>query len=284
MKTGLVAMIDVVAQTMNYSGATMAGPTIFAIMYSSVTIWVALLSRVLLKRQMSWLQCLSVVMVFSGLGITGFASLDLGAEVAFGTALLTVGAALHAFMYVLSEMIMSREGEAISARKYCAVYGTWAASVYFLWQVGYTRSRFDDLILGPMTAAGTTNGYALAILTAIGLMSCLHSVTFFHCVKHLPGGSTSAGVLKALQAAMVFAATSLAFCGRYGGTEMCFTRDKMLSLCVVVSGVFLFGKATNANERQGKESPPSVGLAERYSRINSLSEAEFEAAQGHREV
>ena len=81
-------MIDIIAQTMNYSGAIMAGPTIFAIVYSSVTIWCALLSRILLNRKMTQLQWLSIVIVFIGLGITGLSSLDLGKDVIQGTALV----------------------------------------------------------------------------------------------------------------------------------------------------------------------------------------------------
>eukprot|EP00579_Thalassiosira_antarctica_P006760 CAMPEP_0201888966 /NCGR_PEP_ID=MMETSP0902-20130614/28830_1 /ASSEMBLY_ACC=CAM_ASM_000551 /TAXON_ID=420261 /ORGANISM="Thalassiosira antarctica, Strain CCMP982" /LENGTH=349 /DNA_ID=CAMNT_0048419381 /DNA_START=174 /DNA_END=1223 /DNA_ORIENTATION=+ len=268
-KTGGVATIDIIAQTMNYSGATMAGPTIFAIIYSSVTIWCALLSRVLLKREMSCLQWISIAIVFVGLGVAGFSSLDLGPEVAIGTALVAFGSALHALMYVLSEAIMNNEKEVVSAKKYCAVYGYVACSAYFLWQMFYTRYHFNELILEPMQTAGTTYGYALAILFAIAFMSLVHSVTFFHTVKYVPGGSTSAGVLKALQAVLVFAATSLAFCHRFGGEEMCFNVNSMLSLCIVVAGVVLFGKATEIGE---------------HKKINPLPEVELEAAREYHQV
>mmetsp|Transcript_12201 Transcript_12201/g.21152 ORF Transcript_12201/g.21152 Transcript_12201/m.21152 type:complete len:356 (-) Transcript_12201:155-1222(-) len=270
IKTGSVAAIDIIAQTMNYSGATMAGPTIFAIVYSSVTIWCALLSRILIKREMTNLQWLSVIIVFAGLGVTGLSSLDLGPEVTSGTALVAFGSALHALMYVLSEVIMNHGREVISAKKYCAVYGTVACSGYFLWQMFYTRRHFEELILEPMRQAGTTNGYALSILFAIALMSMLHSVTFFHTVKYVPGGSTSAGVLKALQAVFVFAATSLAFCHRFGGEEMCFTINNMLSLCIVVAGVVLFGKATEIERTKQKQ---------KYERVDSLSEIQIEATR-----
>ncbi|KAL7528879.1 hypothetical protein ACHAXR_004643, partial [Thalassiosira sp. AJA248-18] len=280
-KTGAVATIDIIAQTMNYSGATMAGPTIFAIVYSSVTIWCALLSRVLLKREMSLLQWLSVVVVFFGLGITGFSSLDLGPEVATGTALVAIGSALHALMYVLSEVVMNNEKEVVSAKKYCAVYGSVACSGYFLWQMFYTRHHFNDLILEPMRTAGTTYWHALAILLAIASMSLVHSITFFHTVKYLPGGSTSAGVLKALQAVLVFAATSLMFCNRFGGEEMCFTIDKMVSLCIVVAGVVLFGKATEVGERQ---EDVLVDAKQMYNRIDSIGELEMEAAKEYHQV
>mmetsp|Transcript_21756 Transcript_21756/g.47283 ORF Transcript_21756/g.47283 Transcript_21756/m.47283 type:complete len:360 (-) Transcript_21756:240-1319(-) len=276
VKTGAVAAIDIVAQTMNYSGATMAGPTIFAIVYSSVTIWCALLSRVFLQRKMSNMQWLSVAIVFVGLGVTGFASLDLGPEVTRGTFLVALGSALHACMYVLSEAVMNDGKEVVSAKKYCAVYGTIACSIFFLWQLYYTRYHFNELILEPMQMAGTTVGYALAVLMAIAVMSMIHSVTFFHTVKYVPGGSTSAGVLKALQAVLVFAATSLAFCNRIGGTEMCFTWDRMVSLCIVVAGVVLFGKATEIMGDDIQENTNDTGSKKGYKRIYSIGELGME--------
>lgn len=241
--------MDIIAQTMNYSGATMAGPSIFAIVYSSVTIWCALFSRVMLKRKMTALQWIAIVIVFVGLCITGFASLDFGDEVAGGTLLIVFGSALHALMYVLSEVIMNTGKEVVSAKKYCAVYGSIACSGYFLWQTVYTRRHFAALILEPMQVAGTTYSHMVAILSAIALMSFIHSVTFFHTVKYVPGGSTSAGVLKALQAVLVFAATSMAFCNVFGGQEMCFTVHNGISLCIVVGGVVLFGKATSISAK-----------------------------------
>ena len=131
-----------------------------------------------------------------------------------------------------------------------------------------------------MQAAGTSIGYAIMILLVISLMSAIHSATFFHSVKYLPGGATSAGILKALQAVLVFAATSLSFCVE-SSPELCFTTDKMMSLCIVVSGVLLFGKATNEmNSRIEKTNEPNKG----YRRVKSIGEVEMEAAKEYHQV
>jgi hypothetical protein len=47
----------------------------------------------------------------------------------------------------------------------------------------------------------------------IYVANLVHCVTFQLTLKHSPGGATSAGVLKGLQAVMVFVVTSLVFCG-----------------------------------------------------------------------
>mmetsp|Transcript_12158 Transcript_12158/g.16011 ORF Transcript_12158/g.16011 Transcript_12158/m.16011 type:complete len:173 (-) Transcript_12158:53-571(-) len=109
--------------------------------------------------------------------------------------------------------------------------------------------NFNTLIWQPMQEANTSVGKAFTILCTITVTSFIHSVTFFHTVKHFPGGATSAGVMKALQAVLVFVATSWVFCGKIGGSEMCFTMDKLLSLIIVVIGVLIFGKATEMLKR-----------------------------------
>ena len=54
--------------------------------------------------------------------------------------------------------------------------------------------------------------------------------------------------MKVFKAVLVFVATSVVFCGTIGGSEMCFTTGKLVSLIVVVVGVLVFGKATELVE------------------------------------
>lgn len=55
-----------------------------------------------------------------------------------------------------------------------------------------------------------------------------------------------AGVMKGLQAVLVFVATHFLYCGKTGGSEMCFTNGKFSSLVTVVGGVFWFSFVTPA--------------------------------------
>mmetsp|Transcript_22347 Transcript_22347/g.32478 ORF Transcript_22347/g.32478 Transcript_22347/m.32478 type:complete len:384 (+) Transcript_22347:99-1250(+) len=263
-----IATVDIIAQTMNYTGSTMAGPTIFAIIYSSVTVWCAILSRLILHRRMSCLQWIGVLMVFGGLTITAIGSASLGPKVYHGAALVTAGSALHALMYVLSESVMKTTD--MVPMKYCAIFGCVGCAFYFTWQMMYTRTHLAELVLQPMAEADTSYGYAVGILVSIAIMSLVHSLTFFFTVKHFPGGATSAGVMKALQAVLVFVATSIVFCGRLGGAEMCFTIAKCISLVVVVVGVLVFGKATDVINK-GEVAVLQGGNG--YKRVDSFGDA-----------
>ena len=96
-----------------------------------------------------------------------------------------------------------------------------------------------------MNVAGTTYRQAAIILSLIALSNLVHSSTFFFTLKYFPGGSTSAGVMKGLQAVLVFVVTHFVYCGRgYGGEEMCFTNKKFVALITVSTGVMGYGYAT----------------------------------------
>ncbi len=93
-----------------------------------------------------------------------------------------------------------------------------------------------------MSESETSPLQALSILSAIALSNLFHSIAFFGTLKHLAGGATSAGVLKGLQAVLVFCASSAMLCGRWDGAggEMCWSSSKLVSLAVVLFGIVLY--------------------------------------------
>ncbi len=216
-----------------------------------------------------------------GLSITALDSFAVGKKIFVGACLILVGSSFHGLTYVLSEMIMTtkvddashslsaasssssssssplknrsstqqqpqrrREPRHISIRANCAIQGIVASVVLLIWQLLYTLPRIHSLILTPMAEYGTSPLHATTILLAITFANLLHSVTFYVTLKHFPGGATSAGVLKGLQAVLVFGVGSVVLCGRWGGLEMCWSMVKLGSLVVVVCGILAYYVAT----------------------------------------
>ena len=223
---------------------TVAGPTIFSIVYSSVTIYTALYSRILLNRAMSTSQWMAVLSVFLGLVLTATDSLTMGNSVIKGLILVIFGSAMHAFTYVASEFVMRRSKTVLTVEQNCAVQATVGAIVFLIWQLIYTLPRYENVLGDPMRRAGTTFAFGLFILCCFGLINLVHSLTFYHTLLNFPGGATSAGVMKGFQAVLVFLCTHIAFCGKTGGEEMCFSQTKLISLISVTGGVIWYGKAT----------------------------------------
>lgn len=269
LKASGIAIFDIFAQSMVYTGNNLAGPTVFAIIYSSVTIWAAIFSRILLSRSLVVFQWAGVCLVVVGLALTAIDSKTVGKNVFAGAILILVGSSFHGLTYVMSERIMTpspiirsvsgihKEPEHVSIKANCAVQGIVAMVVFLLWQIFYTLPRIEPLILVPMREAGTTALHALIILVTITLANYVHSITFYVTLRHFPGGATSAGVLKGLQAVLVFAVSAMILCERWGGNEMCWSNSKGISLVVVVSGIMIYGTFTekkgNMKERRKEE-------------------------------
>ncbi len=241
-----IAIFDIASQTLNYTGASLAGPTIFAIVYSSVTVWTAVFSQFLLGRRMNQWQWIAVVIVFGGLTLTATDSVKVGGDVTHGLLLVVFGSIMHALTYVMLEAIMTIGEQRLSIPQNCAISGLVASGCFFFWQVVYTVPRWDETIGDPMKDAGTTVWKAIFILLVFAGTNLIHAMTFLHTLRHFMGGATSAGVMKGLQAVLVFVATHFLYCGRTGGDEMCFTHGKLLSLVTVAGGVCAYGFATSA--------------------------------------
>lgn len=268
-KASGIAIFDIFAQSMVYTGNNLAGPTVFAIIYSSVTIWAAIFSRILLSRSLVIFQWAGVCLVVVGLALTAIDSKTVGKNVFAGAILILVGSSFHGLTYVMSERIMTpshiissvngthKEPEHLSIKANCAVQGIVAMVLFLLWQIFYTLPRIEPLILEPMREAGTSALHALIILVTITLANYVHSITFYVTLRHFPGGATSAGVLKGLQAVLVFAVSAMILCERWGGNEMCWSNSKGISLVVVVSGIMIYGTFTekkgNVKERRKEE-------------------------------
>jgi hypothetical protein len=141
--------------------------------------------------------------------------------------------------------------EVISTRANCAIQGLVATILLFIWQLIYTLPNIQQLILTPMTLSNTSPSQAIMILGAITLSNLVHSLTFYVTLKYLPGGATSAGILKGLQAVLVFCFSSIFLCerddvndngdkgvvGQSQDEMMCWSTNKAISLFIVLCGI-----------------------------------------------
>jgi hypothetical protein len=319
-KASGIACFDIAAQSLNYAGAGLAGATIFAVVYSSVTVWTAIFSRVFCGRHLNLPQCYAIALVVAGLCITALDSVNLGRDVARGTALVILGSCMHGGTYVMSEAIMVKprftndkandivshtaadtmtssdcrslispssvpppptpppfdhwrrcrddNDHLLSVRENSAIQGSVACGGLLAWQLVYTLPRWDTLIGNPMRAAGTSTLQAILLLVTFGMANLLHSVSFFHTLAHYPGGSTSAGVMKGLQAVLVFVVAHVLYCSQRQ-TDACLSTIKFLSLISVVSGVVLY--SAHATSDDGKASRVRGGYAPVGNAVDSVA-------------
>lgn len=147
------------------------------------------------------------------------------------------------------QQLLQQKKEVISTRANCAIQGLVATLLLLIWQLIYTLPNIQQLILTPMTLSNTSPFQAIVILGAITLSNLVHSLTFYVTLKYLPGGATSAGILKGLQAVLVFCFSSIFLCERHdidnGGKVgqrpqdemLCWSTNKAVSLFIVLCGI-----------------------------------------------
>ena len=354
-----LAVVDGLAQGLNYTGSTLAGPTLFAIVYSSVTVWTAVWARLILHRRLSLLQWMAVAWVFLGLTVTAWDSVGASGDsegqqgetaepphsestaaaihevattarlvpdsssarlvhshhtpsgsnskdhdhsaVVQGTVLVLIGSALHAGIYVWNEALLKgRPSSSSSSTKPLTVnsgsnhtHTTTSSTtptrrdvltvpqntvlqcgtntlLMALWQCLYTIPHWQTAVVEPIHEQATRHGmnegndwsvwytWAVVWLMVFAATNWLHATCFFYTIQNYKGGSVTAGVLKGLQAVLVFGAAHVVYCQddndddenndepwwNVSQSAVCFSPRKAASLVLVVTGVACFALVT----------------------------------------
>lgn len=265
----LVALcaIDIVSQGLCQYGLAVAGSSLYIVIYSSCTMWIAIESRIIIGRRLATFQWLGCAIVVLGLGVTGgdmASSLARGGlEVALGASMILVGSISHALTWVLVELLLKHADDPMRPEAVSTVMGFAGVATFGLWQLVYTVPRAQALVFDQITSHGgdtATIGQAYLVLT---LASLAHAVTFYHLVGHM--GAVTAGVMKGCQAVAVFVASDYLFCGAQA--SQCFTGAKAWSLLLVVLG-------TTTYVLSGRGQPaPEVNMEGTYYRAYNDDEA-----------
>jgi len=214
-----------------------------------------------MHRLLTVRQWASIFVVFLGLCLTAWSNPSQSkqsVQVAWGTICILVGSCMHGGFYVMSDAIMQPVNEAtrrhfLYPREITALQSAVACSCLGLWQIFYTVPRWKQLIQTPLEDAATTNWEASMLLLSFAGANTVHASTFYFTIANYPGGSTSAGVFKGLQAVLVFVAAHWMFCGA-DRPEMCWSLSKMVSLVLVVCGVSVY----NIEQRNKPKTAPNV--------------------------
>ena len=106
----LMTFLDVAGTTLTLFGQLLCGSGIYIIIYSSLTIWSALGSRVLLKKTFTWVQLVGIIVVTAGLAVSGADSFSEGAKIVWGVIVTLVGTIFHSCVYWVNEFFNQKYG------------------------------------------------------------------------------------------------------------------------------------------------------------------------------
>lgn len=249
----LATVVDAVSQGANYTGLILAGSATYILIYSSVTVWVAVFSRMFLGRVQTAPQWVGCVIVSVGVAITALNGHDQGSDVALGVLLVTLGSVGHSLAYILMEWNTAVALHPIAPSKLASLMGAGGFIIYGAYEFFYVLPRWDSLVASSIRAA---DGDAVTIAAAYGALLIafwVHAFTFYALMTKL--GATAAGVCKGLQAVGVLVASHVLFCD-HDDRAQCFTPTKALSFAVVSVGVACF----TAGAARAPTKPEGVAL------------------------
>ncbi|KAG0238601.1 hypothetical protein BGW42_004363 [Actinomortierella wolfii] len=244
-----VASMDCIANALVTIGFFYVGSGLYQIIYSSIVIWCAILTRIFLSRRLRKLQWVAIFGVTIGLAISAVGKAQDASpdgvkqswlERSFGS-LITMGATfLYACVYVLSDKVLSttsKYGEhAPSPEKVCSLVGTYATLISGVYLAVHTIPQWQTEVVDLVQTRGGVWSEILGVYPLVTLSSLIHSLNYYVLVKRV--GSVATGLLQSLRAVLVFVMSHLMFCGQDPG--QCFNEAKGVSAIVVIGFVLLF--------------------------------------------
>eukprot|EP00668_Euglena_longa_P016651 GGOE01020939.1.p1 GENE.GGOE01020939.1~~GGOE01020939.1.p1 ORF type:complete len:371 (-),score=83.17 GGOE01020939.1:479-1591(-) len=260
-KMGMICLVDLLSQAMVMFGQLKVGGGLYVVLYSSCTVWTAVLCRCLLGKVLRKRQWMGVAEVTGGLILSKLNLLLVsspGEHSVFmvdqftGGIILLLGAVLHSLAAVATEWLLAlKPGEEPVSPMFLA---GWMGFVSTALLAAYNLSigswyGFRTLYVAPVEgAAGSWNIIAMG-LPALLLANAVHSGSFFCMVSS--HGAVSAGIMKGVQAVAVFVLSATVFCSFEKSQCVTVFEDghlspgllKVFAMYMVVRGILAYSMA-----------------------------------------
>ncbi|KAG9070043.1 hypothetical protein KI688_009373 [Linnemannia hyalina] len=252
-----VAVMDVIANAMVTVGFFYVGSGMYQVIYSSIVIWCAILTRIFLSRKLNNIQWVAIFGVTIGLAISAVGTVQDASpdgpvqswiEKSFG-ALVTLGATfLYACVYVLSDKVLSTTKPTPIPEKVCSMVGGYASLLTFLYLCVHTFPNWKTEVMDVIAnRQGSTVGILL-VYPLLVISSMLHSLNYYVLLSRI--NNIAVGIMQSLRAVLVFVMSHYLFCGV--SSTQCFNQWKFMSAIVVIGCVTLFSFNSSPSNSHAK--------------------------------
>ncbi|TPX72702.1 hypothetical protein SpCBS45565_g00014 [Spizellomyces sp. 'palustris'] len=231
-----VAFMDVLGNVVLTIGQFSVGSGLFQVIYASMVVFTAFLSRIFLKRTLNGAQWLAVFLIMMGLSINATGGSDpeertSDAKVVAGFFITLMGTCIYSGVYTLNDYLLSNAAIPMAPRQQCFWVGLYSGIICLVLMLFSSIPTLREM---PLNDSGVIGMYLVLVISSLG-----HNLTYFELLEST--GAVATGVLQALRAVLVFGLSHLMFCQR--DTAQCFTAQKGMSTLVVVAGVVGFSVA-----------------------------------------
>lgn len=189
---------------------SLSGSGIYQVIFSSVTIWSALLGRIFLRRYLNTRQWLAILFVTFGLYIStkGDSNKPLNSNTLLGILSSLFGTILFAGSYILGDYLQTKCN--ISPRDICIRVGSYYTLAIMIYIIVYTIPNFKLLVYDKVIMSnGKLNMIVFVYILTI-ISQTVHGFAYFSCLGNV--GAVSTGTVSGLRAIVVFFLSSYLFC------------------------------------------------------------------------
>lgn len=232
----LVSILDMISYAFNANGLLYAGSATYTIVHSSLTVFTAIFSLLILNVIPSRLQWGGISFIVLGLTVAVVNAEHDGREVLLGAVLIFLGTMVHALTYIASEYILVEVEDAISPELLCTITGLIPTIFYVTWQLIYTIPHFQNQITHHIHFASRNALLIFVCYILLAIAAFVHSTLFFYLIHHV--GSTPTSMSKIFQSLGLFIASHVAFCEVR--KSQCLTARKEVAFGLVLLGVALY--------------------------------------------
>ena len=144
-----IAVCDFLGTAGTTIGLELAGSAIFGIIYSSVTVWTALFTCLILRKGQSAVKMVGIASVVAGLALPTLDAADTsesGRSVLIGIVLTFVGTLFYALEYTLCERAFTLYSKPLDSKQLCFYTGVWGMGFTAIWMCLCTLPRWDELV------------------------------------------------------------------------------------------------------------------------------------------
>lgn len=219
----------------------MAGSGIYQVVYSSVVCWSALMSRVVLKKNVQRDEWIGIATVTFGLAFSALGESHGGKHayiILIGSLNTFIGAGFYGTTYVTGEFTLNLP-EHPTPRELCIKVGTTCVGIIAVYMTFYVFPNWNEIVMTPIKEAQGDSSTIVLGLLLYTISQLAHGFTYFMMLRSI--GAVSTGVMQSLRAVLVFALSSMVFCSRQ--ESQCFDLRRGISTMFVVVGVLYYSWA-----------------------------------------
>ena len=236
-----IAICDFLGTVGTTIGLELAGSAIFGIIYSSVTVWTALFTCVILRKAQTSIKMMGIATVVAGLTLPTLDhdadSASQGRLVFVGICLTFVGTLFYALEYTLCERAFTLYDRPVDAKQLCFLTGAWGLAFTSVWMAAYTIPHWQELVVDEVAERGGNIPLIMLLFATHTVNNGVHNAAWFVVCELESGVST--GLLMGVKAAALFLASALFFCNE-DHPEQCMTPSKSTATAVVLFGTAVY--------------------------------------------